>query len=212
MVSYRDPEEYPELGVKAHHDRRSTIERLRAMREKNSRLSGVEAIESAREVALRKLDARAHSRSELLTAITSRGFTDTVAREVVDRLEKAGLVDDQQFANMLVRERFSQSGKSGRALVEDLRRKGFTSQIIDEAMRQITTEDEEDRARQLVDKKMRSMRGVTRDQAYRRLAGMLGRKGYPPGVATAIIRDALAQHHWGNPDSDTWEGSDSAIP
>ena len=46
---------------------------------------------------------------------------------------------------------------------------------------------------QLVDKKLRSMRGVDADTATRRLVSMLARKGYSPGLAYSVVREALAQ-------------------
>ena len=48
-------------------------------------------------------------------------------------------------------------------------------------------------ARALVDKKLRSMTAVTEEAATRRLVGMLNRKGYSPGLAFAVVREALGQ-------------------
>ena len=46
-------------------------------------------------------------------------------------------------------------------------------------------------ARALVDRKLRTATG-TPDQVFRRLVGMLARKGYPAGVAIRAVKDALA--------------------
>lgn len=105
MVRYLDPEDHPELGEERRRCS-SPGERLARARERNAALTGTAAIEAAREVALRKLDARACSRSELTSAIEGRGFSATIAVEVVDRLEAVGLVDDQAYADALVRSRF----------------------------------------------------------------------------------------------------------
>ena len=40
-------------------------------------------------------------------------------------------------------------------------------------------------------KKLRSMRGVDHVTAARRLAGLLARKGYPAGLAFAVVREEL---------------------
>ncbi len=40
-------------------------------------------------------------------------------------------------------------------------------------------------------RKLRSMSRLEPAVATRRLVGMLGRKGYPPGVAFAVVRDEL---------------------
>ncbi|MBF1160080.1 MAG: regulatory protein RecX, partial [Thermobifida sp.] len=178
-------------------------ERLARARERNAALTGTAAIEAAREVALRKLDARACSRSELTSAIEGRGFSAEIAARVVDRLEAVGLVDDQAYADALVRSRFSGTGASGRALREVLVRKGLDSSTIERALSQIDRDDEAERAAQLVARKRRSLAGVPRETAYRRLSSMLARKGYSPSVASAAVRDALDS--WGDEDSGTEE-------
>ena len=181
MVRYLDPEDNPELGEERRR-RSSPGERLARARERNAALTGTAAIEAAREVALRKLDARACSRSELTSAIESRGFAADLAVEVVDRLEAVGLVDDQAYADALVRSRFSGTGASGRALREVLVRKGLDSSTIERALSQIDRDDEAER--------------VPRETAYRRLSSMLARKGYSPSVASAAVREALDA--WGS--------------
>ena len=149
-------------------------------------------------MALRKLDARACSRAELTSAIEGRGFRAEIAVEVVDRLEAVGLVDDQAYADALVRSRFSGTGASGRALREVLVRKGLDTSTIEHALSQIDRDDEAERAAQLVARKRRSLAGVPRETAYRRLSSMLARKGYSPSVAAAAVRDALDS--WGDQD------------
>ncbi|RRC96433.1 regulatory protein RecX [Schaalia canis] len=173
----------------------SPAERMAAMREKNAALTGVEAIEAAREVALRQLDTRSRSRAELHAAITHRGFSEEIAQEVLDRLSAVGLIDDAAFAAMIVRERFALRGATGRALREELKRKGIDSALIAQAMSQISDDDAYERARELAQRKARSMRGVDRRKAWGRLSGMLARKGYSPSTCQRVIAEVL--EHWG---------------
>lgn len=199
MVRYLDPEDHPELGEE-RAPRSSPGERLARARERNAALSGTEAVEAAREVALRKLDARACSRAELVAAMVGRGFRTEVAEEVVARLEAVGLVDDQAYADALVRSRFAATGASGRSLRDTLSRKGLGADVIERAVAQIDRDDEEARADDLVARRRRSLQGVSRQTAYRRLASMLARKGYSPSVASAAVSRALA----------SWESEDAA--
>ena len=60
-----------------------------------------------------------------------------------------------------------------------------------DALDEIDPDDEESAARGLVRKKLRTMRGLERDKATRRLVGMLARKGYLPGMAFAVVKDEL---------------------
>lgn len=193
VVRYLDPEDHPELERKRRDGALSPAEKLERQRARNAALEGPRALEAAREVALRLLDSRSRSTGELRRAITQKGFSEEIADEVLDRLARVGLVDDEAFARALVADRFRGSGKAGRALVEEMRRKGLDDASIDEALGGIDEEELRARARELVDRRLRTMGDAPRDTAYRRLAGMLARKGYAPSLAAGVIAEALAR-------------------
>ena len=78
----------------------------------------------------------------------------------------------------------------------ELRRKGVSDEDAGEALAEVDTESEERRARELVDRKMRSIALGTAEQraaAGRRLVGMLARKGYGAGIAYRVVKEALAE-------------------
>lgn len=145
----------------------------------------------ARQIALRQLTMAPRSRKQLEDKLRQKGCADEVSREVLDRLEEVGLIDDAAYAHMLVRARQEAKGLAPRALTQELRRKGVADELIEDALADVDPEDDEERARQLVDKKVRTMRGLDRQVQTRRLAGLLGRKGYDSSMAFRIIREAL---------------------
>lgn len=51
---------------------------------------------------------------------------------------------------------------------------------------------EEETARALVLRRLRTDRGRRPEATFRRLVGMLARKGYPPGLAFRVVKEALA--------------------
>jgi regulatory protein len=146
----------------------------------------------ARQIVLRQLALAPRSRAELMQKLAQRGCTDDVAVAVLDRMTQVGLVDDQAYAQMLVRSQQAGRGLARRALARELRTKGIEADVADEALSGISEEDERDRARALVDKKLRAMHGLGIEAQTRRLAGMLARKGYHSRVTYAVIRQALA--------------------
>lgn len=114
-----------------------------------------------------------------------------MATEVLSRFEDVGLIDDGAFADAWVESRHHDRGLARRALARELRTKGVDPELIDEAVGQLDSAQEEATARELVARKLRSTRGMERDRRVRRLAGMLARKGYAPGVALRVVREAL---------------------
>ncbi|MFJ5547257.1 recombination regulator RecX [Streptomyces sp. NPDC093225] len=149
--------------------------------------------EQARAICLRLLTGSPRTRRQLGDALHKRGIPEEVSEEVLSRFEEAGLIDDAAFAGAWVESRHHGRGLARRALARELRTKGVDSALIDRAMERLDSDREEETARDLVDRKLRSTRGLDRDKRIRRLAGMLARKGYPEGMALRVVRRALEE-------------------
>jgi len=147
----------------------------------------------ARTILLTKLTASAKSRRELADALAAKDVPVEVATSVLDRFEQVGLVDDAAFADTWVRTRHQARGLSRRALTHELRRKGVDDDVIADSLEHIDGESERAAAEALVARKLHATRNVDPVRRTRRLVGMLARKGYPAGLAAAVVREALAQ-------------------
>jgi regulatory protein len=145
----------------------------------------------ARSILLSKLTGRARSRQELRDALAAKDVPAELAERLLDRFERVGLVDDQAFADAWVESRHRSRGLSRRALASELRGKGVDSDVVQAATDRIDPDGERQAAMQLALRKRRSLRGVDEPIAFRRLSGMLARKGYPPGVAISVVREVL---------------------
>ncbi|MDR7255248.1 regulatory protein [Nocardioides sp. BE266] len=146
----------------------------------------------ARKILLDTLTGQARTRQELADKLAKRGVPDDLAKGLLDRFTEVGLIDDAAFARQWVESRHRSRGLAPRALKQELRRKGVGDDDAAEALEQIDESDQRDAARALVDKKLRSMRGLDPQVATRRLAGLLARKGYAAGLAFSVVREALA--------------------
>ncbi|GAA2099216.1 hypothetical protein GCM10009726_08650 [Nocardioides furvisabuli] len=147
----------------------------------------------ARAVLLDALTGQARTRRELADKLAKREVPDDVATELLDRFTDVGLIDDAAFASAWVESRHRSRGLAPRALAQELRRKGVDDEEAKAALEQIDEDDQRAAARALVDRKMRSVRGLEPQVATRRLAGMLARKGYGAGLAFSVVREALAE-------------------
>jgi regulatory protein len=150
----------------------------------------------AREICLRLLTDRARTRQELADALARKSVPAEAADAVLDRFDEVGLIDDTAFAGQWVRSRHTHRGLGRRAIADELRRKGVADPVAREALAEVDGEAEARRARELVDRKLRSLAVATPEQratAGRRLVGMLARKGYGAGTAYQVVREALAE-------------------
>ncbi|WDZ87572.1 regulatory protein RecX [Micromonospora cathayae] len=147
--------------------------------------------ELAREICLRQLAVRPRTRAELAGALARRGVSPEVSAEVLDRYDEVGIIDDAAFARAWVSSRHAGRGLARRALANELRQRGVDGEVASAALGELDEDTEEETARALVQRKLRSARGEP-DAVFRRMVGMLARKGYPPGLAIRAVKDALA--------------------
>ncbi|GAA0550944.1 hypothetical protein GCM10010172_36430 [Paractinoplanes ferrugineus] len=156
-----------------------------------SRGSELSESERAREICLRQLAVRPRTRAELAKVLARKEISDEVIAEVLDRYDEVGIIDDAAFARAWVSTRHQGRGLARRALANELRQRGVPAEVAGEALDALDDEDEAATARALVDRKLRTATGAP-DAVFRRLVGMLARKGYPAGVAIRAVKDALA--------------------
>jgi regulatory protein len=147
--------------------------------------------ELAREICLRLLAVRPRTRAELAKALARRQLSGEVIAEVLDRYDEVGIIDDVAFARAWVSSRHHGRGLGRRALANELRQRGVDAEVASEALDTLDADQEAATARALVDRKLRTATG-TPEAIFRRLVGMLARKGYPAGVAIRAVKDALA--------------------
>lgn len=132
------------------------------------------------------------TRAQLADALADRGVPDEAAEAVLDRFTEVGLIDDAAFAQAWVSTRQAGRGLAKRALAQELHRMGIDKEVAGVALATLDPEAEEEAARALVQRKLRSMRGQDAAVMTRRLLGMLARKGYPSDIAFRVVRTELS--------------------
>ncbi|WP_149359912.1 regulatory protein RecX [Lolliginicoccus suaedae] len=154
----------------------------------------------AKNLCLRWLGMRAHTRDELRNKLEAKGIPSAVSDSVLERFAEVKLIDDAEFAHAWARSRHQYAGKGKRAIANELRRKGVDDADAQNALSTISDEDERDRARELVDKRLRSIASVDwtdqreKQRIIQRLVGMLARRGYGPSISYSVVTEALPHH------------------
>lgn len=145
----------------------------------------------ARAICLRLLTQRARSRAELADALRKRGVPDEAAGRVLDRYVEVGLIDDAALAAGLAAAQHNERGLARRAVAVTLRRRGLAGET-DSALATIDSDSERAKARELVARRRVALAGLPPEVQARRLVGLLARKGYPPGLSYAVVKEVLA--------------------
>ncbi|AZG44143.1 regulatory protein RecX [Gordonia insulae] len=153
---------------------------------------------SAWDAALRLLGVRARSRHEMAERLARKGFDAETVDDVMTRLDRHRLVDDTDFATEWVRSRHTHSGRGRVALRQELRAKGVDAAIIEAALAEVDPDDERAVAADLVAKKLTPTQvdrlqadPAMRETLFRRLVGMLLRRGYPQSLAIDVVTESL---------------------
>lgn len=136
--------------------------------------------EKAYNRALDYLSYRPRSCKEIDLYLQKRGLPEGQIEVVIERLERAGLLDDEAFARFWVenRERFRPRGL--RALRYELRIKGVSGEIIDRALESV---DAQESAYRSAERKARQLRDADRQTFYRKMIDFLSRRGFAYEVA-----------------------------
>lgn len=156
----------------------------------------VRAENKIRSRALTLLDHRARSRNELTTRLINTGFHPAAVTEVVSSLERAGLVDDKEFAHQWVHQRRIRRKKSKRALNEELKNKGVDAETRASALAEISEADEQETAKTVAKQRATTIRSLPGDRSeydkyLRRIVGALARRGFSSSLSFRIAKAAL---------------------
>lgn len=117
------------------------------------------------------------------------GVADVEARKILERLIRERFIDDSRYAAAFVREKSRLGGWGGRKIAAALRAKSVASDVIDEALQQLSPEDDSARLEELLRKK--AARTTARD-AYD-LKVKLIRFGASRGFSLEKVIDLASQ-------------------
>jgi regulatory protein len=145
---------------------------------------------SCHERALGLLAVRPRSRRELERRLLAARFEADEVQDVLRRLERVGLVDDEAFARQFAEHRFGSRKEGSRAVMQGLRAAGVAPSLA-EAVSQDAPDDDEERAAALARSRVSRLAGVPPEKAFARLSSLLMRRGYGPEIARSAARMAL---------------------
>lgn len=141
--------------------------------------------DKAYERALRFLTYRPRSEAEVIKYLASKGVMPPVQQEILARLRRLGLVDDEAFARFWVESR-EQGRPSGRlALRSELRLKGVSDSVIESALEAV---DQEEGAYRAAQKQARRYPDLNDRESQQKLGAFLMRRGFPYSVAKATVK------------------------
>jgi regulatory protein len=135
--------------------------------------------EGAFRAALRALERRAHGTRELGLKLERKGHTEEAVEAALQRLVSLGLLDDAEFVRAYLRAR-SAKGRGPVRMRHDLARLGVSRELVEQGLAELATtgEDPLARAREIAERRLKSLASLPREARRRRLVAFLARRGY----------------------------------
>ena len=153
--------------------------------EKIALLQAEDAHEMAYQKALHFLSYRPRSSAEVRQNLTKRGISEDLVEETVSRLQRAGLVNDQEFARAWVENRNTFQPRSKSALRMELRRKGLSDEILLPVLDEQV--DEAALALEAARKYARRLAGLEWIEFRQKLSGFLARRGFSYTTISPVV-------------------------
>ena len=126
------------------------------------------------------------------TRLLRAGFDQEEVGDVLERLERVRLLDDEQFARDLAQQAFNVKRSGNRAVASALFAKGVPRETV-EAVTAGYADGDPARALELAEARAVRMAGLDPAKAYRRLTELLIRRGHSPSVAREAAGRALGR-------------------
>lgn len=153
-----------------------------------ARLQMRDEVERAYERALNFLSYRPRSEAEVRRNLRKKDVEDEVVEVVVERLTRALVLDDREFARYWVENRLQFNPRGVRALRHELREKGVPAPIIADTLADC---DEEAAARKAAEAGARRLARLEPRDFRRRLGAYLARRGFSYAVIGPLVEEML---------------------
>ena len=150
--------------------------------------AGSEA-ERAREYALLLLSYRERTEKEMGERLKRKGFTPATVAATVADCQRLGLIDEERFARLFVRERARFNPRSAGLIGAELGKRGISREVAARALSaEFVPGREEEMAAALARRAAGRLRGVEPAAARRRLWAYLARRGFSPEQIAAAVK------------------------
>ena len=144
--------------------------------------------------ALNMIAMRARSAVELRRLLLRKKEPAEYVEVAIERLLRAGFLDDASFARQFARAKALGGGLSRRRLQQELARRGVARDVADSAIAEVFTEehiDEDDTLERVARKKLKSLARFETQIQRRRLYAFLARRGYDNDDIARTLRAVI---------------------
>jgi regulatory protein len=154
--------------------------------EKIRQLKSQDETEVALQKALHFLEYRSRTQQEVSRKLMDLGYEEEVVTDVIERLKKNQLLNDDQFAQRWVENRTALKPRGHRLMAMELRQKGVDEAEIQSALS--NAPDDEELAYQAMKHRFHRYAQMSYEDYQKKASAYLGRKGFSYDVISPVLR------------------------
>jgi len=163
------------------------------------RVAATVAYDQCLRAALRRLERRAFSRSQLRLKLCGLDFPEDVIERALDRLTELGVLDDAGYGEALVRAILRSKPAGPRLVRQKLFQKGLEAELIDRLVAEaFAGHDQAEDAERLARQKLKTLSRYDKQTQKRRLWGALARRGFDSEAITEVVDAVLGDEQEGD--------------
>lgn len=148
-------------------------------------------VEGAYQAAIRLERLRSHAKRDLRRRLLQKQHRGEAADQAIARLEWAGIVDDQRFAEAFARAKLAR-GRGPSRVLRDLLLQGLDRQVAEQALAKAVEQEGVDpahAARAVAERRVKQLTGLPPATKRRRLMAYLARRGFGGAEALDLVRE-----------------------
>lgn len=154
-------------------------------------LRSVDSIEEeVRAALLRMLERGSKSSATLRKNLVEKEYQPEIVDQLIARFIEVGLIDDYALARDIAESLATRKAMAKGMISITLREKGFSKDVIEDAVSSLDQDAELAQAISLAEAKLNRMQALEKDVRARRVAGFLSRKGYSSSIVWKAIKAA----------------------
>ncbi|OGG00053.1 hypothetical protein A2Y99_02910 [Candidatus Gottesmanbacteria bacterium RBG_13_37_7] len=144
-----------------------------------------------RDYALKLLVFRPRSQKEMIRKLSDycrkKCYSTLLRDQLIKDLQSQNLVNDEEFAKWWIEQRRDFRPKGIIVLRQELLQKGISKEILDEVLLKESAEKEFEVVFSIVNKKIDSYKNLPKQKFYRKISGLLLRRGFAWDTINKVI-------------------------
>ncbi len=152
----------------------------------------LDRLQKAKKYAFLLLKFRLRGEKEIEQRLKEKGFEDTAIKQAVSFLKDKGFINDKAFTKAWIRYRLKKP-YGIKKIKEELRLKGIDKQLLDSCISEAKDKNysEENIVKEIVEKKLKKLKGIEPGKAKRRLYAYLFARGFSYEVIINAINKLM---------------------